>query len=217
MAFLLAGGSEWTLEDTIQLKNINLPEIKCNIDLSVIYNNDHNSDDEGDGYVLISPTMATPAIVKNVPIPSNATIQSVKKTLNTRVDHSNVLKQKHLVLLDWVSTEDGSHILTVGVGPKVLLFAPVSSEVAQASQKDKDTKKVPMRRQLQKTKSMTVMSFVEEIRWMKIRSIDLSTSDGLPPLPMHISWVRDGILVVGMDNEMHVYSQWRGPGEGIYA
>ena len=32
---------------------------------------------------------------------------------------------------------------------------------------------------------------------------------------MHLSWVRDGILVVGMDNEVHVFSQWRGAGEGI--
>lgn len=215
LSFAIAGGSEWTLEDTIQLKNISIPEAKTNIDLSVIYNNEHHSDEE-DGYMLISPTMTTPAIVKNVPIPSNATIQSVKKSLSIRADHSNVLKQKHLVLLDWVSAEDGSHILTVGVGPKILLFAPVSSEVAQASKKDRD-KKVPLRHQLQKTKSMTVMSFVEEIRWMKVRSIDLSTADCLPPLPMHMSWVRDGILVVGMDNEIHVYSQWRGPGEGMDA
>ncbi|KAL1420955.1 hypothetical protein MTO96_004323 [Rhipicephalus appendiculatus] len=26
---------------------------------------------------------------------------------------------------------------------------------------------------------------------------------------MQVSWVRDGILVVGMDSEMHIYSQWR--------
>lgn len=26
---------------------------------------------------------------------------------------------------------------------------------------------------------------------------------------MHLSWVRDGIFVVGMDNEMQVYSQWK--------
>lgn len=44
---------------------------------------------------------------------------------------------------------------------------------------------------------------------MKLRKIDLTTADGLPPLPMQISWVRDGILVVGMDSEMHVYSQWK--------
>lgn len=44
---------------------------------------------------------------------------------------------------------------------------------------------------------------------MKLRKIDLTTADGLPPLPMQMSWVRDGILVVGMDSEMHVYSQWK--------
>lgn len=44
---------------------------------------------------------------------------------------------------------------------------------------------------------------------MKLRKIELQTADGLPPLPMQISWVRDGILVVAMDSEMHVYSQWK--------
>lgn len=44
---------------------------------------------------------------------------------------------------------------------------------------------------------------------MKLRKIDLTTADGLPALPMQLSWVRDGILVVGMDSEMHVYSQWK--------
>lgn len=44
---------------------------------------------------------------------------------------------------------------------------------------------------------------------MKLRKIDLHTADGLPALPMQISWVRDGILVIGMDSEMHVYSQWK--------
>lgn len=63
---------------------------------------------------------------------------------------------------------------------------------------------------LQKSKSLVIDDYEEEIRWMRLRIIDLETADGLPPLPMHISWVRAGILVVGMDNEIHVYSQWRG-------
>lgn len=37
----------------------------------------------------------------------------------------------------------------------------------------------------------------------------LSSVDGTPSLPVSLSWVRDGILVVGMDCEMHVYAQWR--------
>ena len=28
---------------------------------------------------------------------------------------------------------------------------------------------------------------------------------------MHVQWARDGLLVVGMDNEMHIYSQWQVP------
>ncbi|MEQ2159648.1 DmX-like protein 2 [Goodea atripinnis] len=55
-------------------------------------------------------------------------------------------------------------------------------------------------------------------RWILLRSIDLLSSvDGTPSLPVSLSWVRDGILVVGMDCEMHVYAQWhqdKKPGEG---
>lgn len=50
-------------------------------------------------------------------------------------------------------------------------------------------------------------------RWMRLERLGLETADGLAPLPMQVSWVRDGILVVGMDNEMHVYTQWHVPGE----
>ena len=47
------------------------------------------------------------------------------------------------------------------------------------------------------------------VRWLRLRSVELRTADGLPPLPMHLSWVRDGIFVIGMDNEMQIYSQWK--------
>lgn len=52
-------------------------------------------------------------------VPSFSTLQSLRKSIT---DHGNVcpLTQKHLVQLDWVSKEDGSHILTVGVGSKVV-------------------------------------------------------------------------------------------------
>jgi hypothetical protein len=139
----------------------------------------------------------------------------VKKYIAERGNKSGMLRQKHLVQLDWVSLEDGSHVLTVGVGSKILMYAPVSTEIAQATQKEQNVLRSPShaRPMLKKSKSMTVPNMVEEIRWMKLRSIDLTTADGLPPLPMHVSWARDGILVVGMDNEMHVYSQWKGQGE----
>ena len=44
---------------------------------------------------------------------------------------------------------------------------------------------------------------------MQIRRITLRTADGLNPTPMAMSWVRDGVLMCGMDNEITIYSQWR--------
>lgn len=53
-------------------------------------------------------------------------------------------------------------------------------------------------------KSIVAEEFKEEIQWMRLKDIELTSGDGLPPLPMHINWVRAGILVVGMDNETQV-------------
>ena len=52
----------------------------------------------------------------------------------------------------------------------MLLYTAVSSELAQATQKDQKTPKMA-RGILQKSKSMTVQNFVEEIRWMKVRNV----------------------------------------------
>ncbi|KAK9881026.1 hypothetical protein WA026_014368 [Henosepilachna vigintioctopunctata] len=62
---------------------------------------------------------------------------------------------------------------------------------------------------LRKASSLAQPMFVDDFKWMTLRKIELQTADGLPALPMQISWVRDGILVVGMDSEMHVYTQWK--------
>lgn len=141
-------------------------------------------------------------------VPSFSTLQSLRKSI---IENGNTcpLTQKHLVQLDWVSKEDGSHILTVGVGSKIMLFTPVCSDLAQANMKAMKESRSTNRPILRKSSSLAQPQFVDEIRWMKLRKIELTTADGLPPLPMQISWVRDGILVVGMDSEMHVYSQWK--------
>lgn len=141
-------------------------------------------------------------------VPSFSTLQSLRKSI---IENGNTcpLTQKHLVQLDWVSKEDGSHILTVALGSKILLYTPVSSDLAQNNIKAMKESQSTNRPILRKTSSLAQPHFNDEIRWMKLRQIDLSTADGLPPLPMQMSWVRDGILVVGMDSEMHVYSQWK--------
>ena len=85
----ISGGSQWTLEDTIELKHISLPECKTDIDMSVIYNTDtteRTTGSERTGYTanteeLLGATTSTPAIVCAVSVPSPSTIETVKRTL----------------------------------------------------------------------------------------------------------------------------------------
>ncbi|KAH8272248.1 hypothetical protein KR044_013165 [Drosophila immigrans] len=225
-----SGGSEWVLEDTIHLKNVHLPRINIGhgIDLSylhdsrllakkqrlnqVLHNFAHDPESRSPRSGETTPELATGKQSANVSglltVPSFSTLQSLRKSI---AENGNTcpLTQKHLVQLDWVSKEDGSHILTVAVGSKILLYTPVSSDIAQANIKAMKESRSVNRPILRKASSLAQPNFVDEIRWMKLRQIDLQTADGLPPLPMQISWVRDGILVVAMDSEMHVYSQWK--------
>lgn len=217
------GGSEWVLEDTIHLKNIHLPRIELDphIDLNYLHNNKYLQRKQRINQVLSSLTHedvrrncdSTSTDVSKVgntliAVPSFSTLQSLRKSIT---EHGNTcpITQKHLVQLDWVSKEDGSHILTVAVGSKIMLYTPVSSDLAQANMKAMKESLSTNRPILRKASSLAQPHFIDEIRWMKLRQIDLKTADGLPPLPMQISWVRDGIFVAGMDSEMHVYSQWK--------
>ncbi|CAG0916295.1 unnamed protein product [Notodromas monacha] len=145
-----------------------------------------------------------------IAVPSYSTLQTLKRSIIEKGNIVPVPQKKHLMQIDWVSREDGSHLLTIGVGSKVLIFTPISSDVAQsnlAAMKESQTQYRPV---LKKASSMVSSPFpLDEIRWMKVREVMLHSADGLPALPMHTSWVRDGILVVAMDSEMHVYSQWK--------
>ncbi|XP_041855596.1 dmX-like protein 1 isoform X2 [Melanotaenia boesemani] len=101
---------------------------------------------------------------------------------------------KSLVHLDWVSQEDGSHVLTVSIGTKIYIYGRLSGKppelvLSSGASRDQSLSRLVLLR------SVTLVSSVE----------------GSLPIPVSLSWVRDGILVVGMDCEMHVYSQWQPP------
>uniref|UniRef100_A0A6B2EFJ9 Putative rabconnectin n=1 Tax=Phlebotomus kandelakii TaxID=1109342 RepID=A0A6B2EFJ9_9DIPT len=219
------GGSEWVLEDTIHLKNIHLPRMQMDPHLDLSYLHDNRFLQKKQRLTQVLQTFTSHEEVRTqrngdvtpdslskpsglLAVPSFSTLQSLRKSIT---EHGNTcpLTQKHLVQLDWVSKEDGSHILTVAVGSKVMLYTSVSSDLAQANMKAMKESQSTNRPLLRKASSLAQPHFNDEIRWMKLRQIDLQTADGLPPLPMQISWVRDGILVVGMDSEMHVYTQWK--------
>lgn len=40
------------------------------------------------------------------------------------------------------------------------------------------------------------------------RSFELDSADDMQALPTQIKWVRDGLLIIGLDTEMQIYSQW---------
>ncbi|XP_060091539.1 dmX-like protein 1 isoform X1 [Heteronotia binoei] len=112
---------------------------------------------------------------------------------------NGIPRTKHLVHLDWMSREDGSHILTVGIGPKLYMFGHLAGKLQE--QTGKEVFVLPLWENA-KTSGPS--------RFVLLRCVDLVSSvEGSPPLPVSLSWVRDGILVVGMDCEMHVYSQWQ--------
>ncbi|CAG09601.1 unnamed protein product, partial [Tetraodon nigroviridis] len=109
-------------------------------------------------------------------------------------EHCQGLARNNLVHLDWVSQENGSHILTVGIGTKIFMYGRLSGKPPELCLTP-DTSR-------DRNSSCLVL----------LRSVDLVSSvEGSLPIPVSLSWVRDGILVVGMDCEMHVYSQWQPP------
>uniref|UniRef100_A0A6I8PMC7 Dmx like 2 n=1 Tax=Ornithorhynchus anatinus TaxID=9258 RepID=A0A6I8PMC7_ORNAN len=111
---------------------------------------------------------------------------------------------KHLVHLDWVSKEDGSHILTVGLGASVFMYGRLAGIAGCEPGGGKDGGAV-----ITLPLGGSIKQGIRS-RWVLLRAVGLVSSvDGTPSLPVSLSWVRDGILVVGMDCEMHVYAQWK--------
>ncbi|KAM6950268.1 dmX-like protein 2 isoform 1-T1 [Lycodopsis pacificus] len=144
-----------------------------------------------------------------VSVDSNLFVYSRSDLYMSR-DHSSP-NIKHYVHLDWLSKEDGSHILTVGVGSNILMYGRISGVVNEPTSSKDGVAVITL--PLGGSIKQGIRS-----RWILLRSVDLLSSvDGTPSLPVSLSWVRDGILVVGMDCEMHVYAQWhqdKKPGEG---
>ncbi|XP_074185285.1 dmX-like protein 2 [Rhinolophus sinicus] len=137
-----------------------------------------------------------------VSVDSNLFVYSKSDALLSK-DRYLIPNIKHLVHLDWVSKEDGSHILTVGVGANIFMYGRLSGIVTEQTNSKDGVAVITL--PLGGSIKQGVRS-----RWVLLRSIDLLSSvDGTPSLPVSLSWVRDGILVVGMDCEMHVYAQWK--------
>ncbi|XP_072289928.1 dmX-like protein 1 [Eucyclogobius newberryi] len=124
----------------------------------------------------------------------NITIPNGNMELSIPAENCNGWTGKSLVHLDWVSQENGSHVLTVGIGTKIFMYGSLSSKPPELGLSSYGSKDQGL--------SQLVL----------LRTVNLVSSvEGTLPVPVSLSWVRDGILVLGMDCEMHVYSQWQPP------
>ncbi|XP_050731976.1 dmX-like protein 2 isoform X2 [Eriocheir sinensis] len=226
------GGSQWVLEDKFDLNDtVNQPSDTTTADIDLGYLSRMAAQGRSTTSKLTS-TFSSEDLSPSSPLFSADALQSVNTQLlvpspstlhclrNQKFDKSGVrVKQKHPVQIAWVSQEDGSHLLTAAIGSKVVVYTSVAEEVAMVTsgsekKKDKEGRTTSMatsRPVLQKSMSMHTLSDTKLPRWMRLQRLSLATADGLAPLPMQVSWVRDGILVVGMDNEVHVYTQWHDP------
>lgn len=257
-----SGGSEWILEDTIKIDRIPLLEANnaasamSGLDLAPLVDTslrNHQTslklvtkmssnslsssnpfaNEPADAFdSSLDPLNRVANIQRLLSVPSYTTIQSLKKIIAEQ-GNQFAFFQKSPVLLDWVSTEDGSHLLTCSAGHKIALFAPVSHRRPLLNPPESSKPSAPVSlststlipQQSIGSTSVSPSNFRTNLldpmvntlsvtRWMVLRMTELDSVDGLPPLPMQLSWVRDGIMVVGMDNEMLIFTQWKMPAPG---
>uniref|UniRef100_W6NAQ0 Protein RBC-1 n=1 Tax=Haemonchus contortus TaxID=6289 RepID=W6NAQ0_HAECO len=148
---------------------------------------------------------------KSLRFDENWSLPQISGTLSSASRSEFQANIRHDVHLDWVSTEDGSHILTASVGTSIYMFTQISLDPAQRNvtlMKESDS--TLRRPSLQKTSSLLAFSGIHSrlVQWVCSRVLELRSADGLPPLPTALGWVREGLLIVGMLSEMRVYNQW---------
>lgn len=98
------------------------------------------------------------------------------------------------IRLEWTSAEDGSHILTVCIGSEVFILGCASRIANTSVRGDSSTNGKEM--------------------WLLLHSIHLTSENKWQLLTRALSWIRNGVLVVGLGTEMQVYSQWRAVTDG---
>uniref|UniRef100_A0A8R1HL41 WD_REPEATS_REGION domain-containing protein n=1 Tax=Caenorhabditis japonica TaxID=281687 RepID=A0A8R1HL41_CAEJA len=195
-----SGGVEWFREDSFTIKqNCNLQFRK----LTIGEPQQKKLPNDSDIFNSMQQRLNSPNTTKHF-------ARSVESSCFGVADIRQ-LNLKNLVRLAWVSTEAGSHMLTVGIGTNVHIYVQISKDPAQQNVTLMKESETTMRRASLR-KSSSLLPSAEPLsrftRWIQCRLLTLETADGLPPIPTSLSWVRDGILIIGLQSEMRVYNQW---------
>ncbi|GMT36366.1 hypothetical protein PFISCL1PPCAC_27663 [Pristionchus fissidentatus] len=197
-----SGGVEWLREDTLTIDNVAFPQLKL-----------PRLEDFG----VHEPLPSLDGILTDI----NSRPSQRNGTLLTRIGSKSHLgttplsrvNMRDVVRIDWVSTEDGAHVLTVGVAANIYLYTQISQDPAQRNIIAMKEAETNMRRpSLRKASSLVSAEIPTQrsqlVRWVCTRVLELHSADGLPPIPTSLTWARDGLLIVGMQSEMRCYCQW---------
>ncbi|MFH4976062.1 hypothetical protein AB6A40_002771 [Gnathostoma spinigerum] len=191
-----SGGVEWLREDTLFIDN---KPFRVDRILGISSSSPDDSKYSNGVFPFTSKRNSTAEVKRGI----------AARVMRAKQHHDN-LSLNDLVRIDWVSTENGSHILTIGVGADVYLYTQISQGEAQRNivmMKEHETHRRPLLRKASSFANPERIS-TRLVRWMCIRKLELQSADGLPPMPTTLNWVRDGLFIVGMHSEMRCYNQW---------
>jgi DmX-like protein len=158
------------------------------------------------------------------------TRNNIENNNNNSSSSSSNINNKSLIKLDWASAENGSHLLTISLGNQVFVYSSVANHlVKKFNEKNAIKSSTHSKNEMQisavnsiapsKTTSMDSIKNLNGeqansnqvnslIKWVLFRSFELDSADDMQALPTQIRWVREGLLIIGLNTEMQVYSQW---------
>ncbi|GMT07275.1 hypothetical protein PENTCL1PPCAC_29449, partial [Pristionchus entomophagus] len=224
-----SGGVEWLREDSITIDNVAFPQLKLprledfgvheplpSLDGIVADINARPSQRNGSLLTRIGSKSQLGTLGPS-PFPDRTITDHMRKAVSSHAIRAQQLYEslnmRDVVRIDWVSTEDGGHILTVGVAANIYLYTQISQDPAQRNIIAMKEAETNMRRpSLRKASSLVAADVPFQrshlVRWVCTRVLELHSADGLPPIPTCLTWARDGLLIVGMQSEMRCYCQW---------
>ena len=121
-----------------------------------------------------------------------------RKTADSKIQkvyldlHETEKREREFVHISWVPKYDGSYLLCICTGDRVVVYSSFTTTQANPSSA---LNKTPVCKKFSRT-------------WVPIAFVKISTSDELSPFPVLMSSVSNGILILGLMNEMQIFSQW---------
>ena len=112
------------------------------------------------------------------------------------------MRLENIVRLDWVSTEDGTHMLTVGMGTKVYIYAQIGQDPAQQNVTLMRESETTMRRpSIRKASSFlpNIQSHSQFTSWICCRVLSFTYLHSQKPFCVH--WLNNKELVFSVGAE----------------